>query len=435
MSYFKKNKDNYKYPMIKWAKDLFPICRSLTGDGAIKTIKYFIKLNKEFKVIKFKSGKKVFDWTIPDEWNIKDAYIQHESGKKFAQFKKLNLHVVGYSTPINKVLSKNELLKKVYTLKKQPGHTPYVTSYYKKNWGFCMSENEKKKLPQGKYRVFINSSLKKGNLNIIHSKFKGKSSKEIFFSSYFCHPSMANNELSGPVLMNALMLYLKKTYPNPKYSYRFVLLPETIGSIAYLSKFKRELKKNVICGLNLTCVGDERKYSIIHSPSEKTLADQALNSALIGYKNVKKYSFLQRGSDERQYCSPGIDLPLACFSRSKYYPEYHTNKDDFKVVTQKGLSQSFEVVKNIIDSFETGLYPKYKYLCEPNLGKRNMYHTISSKHDEDTLYSNYDPFIKKNILAYANGKRSIFEISNILQLPLSRFLEQYKILKLNNLIK
>ena len=417
-------------PMIKWAKDLFPLCRSLTGAGTKKTLRYFKNINKEFKILKFKSGKKVFDWKIPLEWNIRDAYIEHESGKKFCSFKKNNLHVVGYSYPINKILKKKDLLKNIYTQKDQKDSIPYVTSYYKKHWGFCISENELKKLPQGKFRAFIDSDLKKGDLEIMHATLKGLSKKEIFFSSYVCHPSMANNELSGPVLLNAIMQYLKKNYKKRKYTYRFVLLPETIGSIAYLSKFKNQLKKNVFAGYNLSCVGDERAYSIIHSPSANTIADQSLLSALIGKKNLKVYSFLDRGSDERQYCSPLINLPMCGFSKSKEFPEYHTDKDNFKVVTKKGLSQSLQVFKNIIDSFEIGIYPKTNIICEPNLGKRNLYPTLSQKgsHNEE-IYN------RLNLIAYANGINNIFEISKILNVNLRVLLNELKILKRNKVIK
>ena len=416
--------------MIKWAKDLFPLCRSLTGAGTKKTLRYFKNINKEFKILKFKSGKKVFDWKIPLEWNIRDAYIEHESGKKFCSFKKNNLHVVGYSYPINKILKKKDLLKNIYTQKDQKDSIPYVTSYYKKHWGFCISENELKKLPQGKFRAFIDSDLKKGDLEIMHATLKGLSKKEIFFSSYVCHPSMANNELSGPVLLNAIMQYLKKNYKKRKYTYRFVLLPETIGSIAYLSKFKNQLKKNVFAGYNLSCVGDERAYSIIHSPSANTIADQSLLSALIGKKNLKVYSFLDRGSDERQYCSPLINLPMCGFSKSKEFPEYHTDKDNFKVVTKKGLSQSLQVFKNIIDSFEIGIYPKTNIICEPNLGKRNLYPTLSQKgsHNEE-IYN------RLNLIAYANGINNIFEISKILNVNLRVLLNELKILKRNKVIK
>ena len=204
-----------KKKMIKWAKNLFPICRSLISEGNRETIKYFRKINPEFKILKFKSRTKVFDWIIPDEWMIKDSYLKHESGKKFAEFKKSNLHVVNYSQPINKIFTKKEILKKIFTEKSMPDAIPYVTSYYNKDWGFCLSENDKKKLPNGKYKAFIDSKFKKSYLDIAEAVIKGKSKKEIFFSSYICHPSMANNELSGPVLLNALLLYLKENYKKP----------------------------------------------------------------------------------------------------------------------------------------------------------------------------------------------------------------------------
>ncbi len=420
-----------KFPMIKWAKDLFPICRSLTGEGNRKTLKYFINLNPELKILKFKSGKKVFDWNIPNEWNIKDAYLQHESGKKFAEFKKKNLHLVGYSTPVNKTLNKKELLKRIFTQPDQPDVVPYVTSYYNKTWGFCMSDIEKNKLPNGKYKVFIDSSLKKGNLDTAHCLIKGKRNQEILFSSYICHPSMANNELSGPVLLNAILLYLKSTYKKPNYSYRFILVPETIGAIAYISKYFSILKKRVISGYQLTCTGDERAYTAVHTPNLNTLSDHAITSALIGLKNVKEFSFKHRGSDERQYCAPGVELPVCSFSRSKDYPEYHTDKDDFKIVTQKGLEGSFNVMKNIIDAFETGIYPRNVYLCEPNMGKRNLY---TSSISQKGVYAK-ELYTRKHLLAYANGKRSIFEISNILKIPLKTLLDQYKILKLKKVLK
>ena len=430
-----KNK-NKKYPMLKWAKDLFPLCRSLTGNGTAQTLRYFKKINIKFKIIQFKSGKKVFDWAIPKVWNIRNAYLEHESKKKYAEFKKCNLHVVGYSYPINKKISKKELIKNIFTQKNQPNSIPYVTSYYKKKWGFCMSEKQKQKLPSGMYRVLIDSDLKNGSMEIMHANLKGRKKNEIFFSSYVCHPSMANNELSGPVLLNALMKYIEEFYPKPNYTYRFVLHPETIGSIAYLSKFKNILQKNVICGFNLSCVGDSRAYSLIHSPSGNNLADQALKSSLIGKKNVKHYSFLDRGSDERQYCSPKINLPFCGFSRSKNYPEYHTNKDDFKVVTEKGLQGSFEVMKSIIDAFETSAFPKNKIYCEPNLGKRNLYPTTSQKGNYLSKAGKNiteEINLRSNLIAYADGKRSIFEISNLLNLNLEKVCSEYKILKENKI--
>ena len=414
--------------MIQWAKDLFPLCRSLTGKGTQQTLRYFKRINPEFKIFSFKSGTKVFDWVIPNEWNIMDAYIKHESGRKYCDFKKHNLHIVGYSMPINKSFNKKELLKYIYTEKKQPNSIPYVTSYYKKRWGFCMSENGKKKLPSGKYTVFINSSLKKGVMELMDAKIKGRNKKEIFFSSYVCHPSMANNELSGPVLLNALLKYIKKAYPRSNYSYRFVLLPETIGSITYINKNLDNLKKNVICGFNLTCVGDERAYSYVSSKNGNTLADEAIKATLINKKKVNRYNFRDRGSDERQYCSPKVNLPLVAFSRSRDYPEYHTNKDDFKVVTSKGLQESFEVIKDVIDVFECCLYPKTNFFCEPNMGKRNLYPTISKK------FTYTDSKTRMDIIAFSDGKTSLFKIAELINKPLKKVIEGCKILKKNKII-
>ena len=419
-----------KFQMLKWAKDLFSICRSITGDGTRMTLSYFEKINPEFRRLKFKTGQKVFDWEIPKEWNIKDAYLEHESGERYAEFKKCNLHIVGYSKPVNKKISKKELLNYIHTQKDQPDSIPYVTSYYKERWGFCLSENQKNKLPDGNYKVIIDSELKNGNLELSDAIFKGKTKKEIFFSSYICHPSMANNELSGPVLLNAIMHYIKSNYPKSKFTYRFVLLPETIGSIAYLSKFMKVMKSNMICGFNLTCVGDERAYSYVGSRKGNTLADDAIEAALFGLSNVKKYSYLDRGSDERQYCAPGIDLPVCCFSRSRSeYPEYHTHKDNFNVVTQKGLEGSFNVVKKIIDAIELELYPKTTMFGEPNLGKRGLYSTLSQKGKYDNTQ------LRMNLIAQSDGMTNIFKIAKLLKEPLDKLCNEYSLLKSKKVLK
>lgn len=419
-----------EYPMIEWAKDLFPICRSLTGKGTRETIAYFQKINPSIKQHSFKTGESVFDWEIPKEWEINDAYIEHESGQRFAQFKDHNLHILGYSSPINKVMSKEELLPHIYTQPDQPDLIPYVTSYYKERWGFCMSHNEKEKLPERKYRVVVDSRLFEGELNVADAIIRGDLEKEIFFSSYICHPSMANNELSGAVLLSALLKYVSEHYKKPKYSYRFVLIPETIGSIAYLSKNLEQMQKNIVSGFNLSCVGDERAYSHVQSRFGKNLADRALESAMIDLDNVHTYSFLSRGSDERQYCAPGIDLPLCGFCRSKYgeYPEYHTDADNFDVVTQEGLMGAFNVMKNIIDAFELGITPKTNVLCEPQLGKRNLYPTISQKGQHNSVKTRMD------FLAYADGKTSVFDIAKIINKPLHLVTEEVKILSKNGLI-
>jgi aminopeptidase-like protein len=348
--------------MIAWMKDMWNYPRSLTGHGTRRTLEYLKNINPDLCIHSFKSYTKVFDWEIPDEWNIYDAYIEHESGKRFAEFSVNNLHVLGYSTPCDINISLDELSSHIYTQPDQPDLIPYVTSYYSDRWGFCMSENDKRNLPKGKYHVVIDAKKGPGSLELADLKINGESSNEIFFSTNVCHPSMANNELSGPVISTALIQYVKEKYPNPKYTYRFVFVPETIGSITYLSKHLEELQENIVCGFNLSCVGDERAYSHINSRMGDNLADNALQAALIGLDNVVTYSFLERGSDERQYCSPGVDLPICGFSRTKYgkYPEYHTSADNFDVVTEEGLNGSIDVMSSIIDAFEIGLFPKHQ---------------------------------------------------------------------------
>ena len=423
---------NYsKKSLFKHLEELFPICRSITGEGIRKTLSYFESYHTELKRLKFNSGEKVFDWEIPLEWNITDAYIEHiNSKKRYAEFKKNNLHVVGYSYPVNKVLNFEELIKRIHTLNENENWIPYITSYYKKYWGFCMTSKEKKTLPKGAYRIFIDSNLKKGTLDLSHAILKGESKKEILFSSYVCHPSMANNELSGPVVLNAILDYLKKNYKNRKYTYRFILQPETIGAISYLAKYKNTLTKNVICGFNLSCVGDEKAYSYVSSPYGDTLADKAIFAAINKFKNFKQYSYLDRGSDERQFCAPGIRLPLITFSKSKFgkYPEYHSSGDNLGIVSNKGLMDSFKVFKNIIDAFETGLYPKLKTYGEPQLGKRNLYPNLS------TLQVTHPAKFRMDFLAYCDGKSSIFDICKILNCDLESLNKEYKLLKNNNLL-
>jgi len=422
----------YGKMMIDMAKELYPINRSITGEGVRKTldlIKKKVPLKKKF----FKSGKKVFDWTIPKEWNIKKAYILDlKKNKKYANFNVNNLHIVGYSQPINKIITLDELKKHIHTDKNNKNAIPYVTSYYKKTWGFCLSQKDLSSIKNKRYKVVIDSSFKDGVLDYGEILLSGKSKKEILFSSYICHPSMVNNELSGPVINVALIDYINNL-KNKKYSYRFIFVPETIGSIAYINKNLKKLKKDVLAGFIINCAGDSRDYSFVQTPQKDTFADEIMKSSFIGLKKKSIYEFKDRSSDERQYCSPGVELPVCSFSRSKAgsktFPEYHTSDDNFDLVNQKGLQESFEIFKNIIDALELNSFPKAKNKCEPFLTKRNMYPTISDKnHIEKDLVNLLD------ILAYSNGKRSVFQISNILNLKLKSCLKILKILKKNDLI-
>ena len=280
-----------------------------------------------------------------------------------------------------------------------------------------------KKIETMKYKVYIDSNFSNGYLECSHALLKGELKKEVFFSSYACHPSMANNELSGPVLLNKILLYIKSNYPKSKYSYRFYLGPETIGSISYLSKFHQIMKKNIFCGFNLSCVGDEKNYTLIKSRNGNTMSDKALYSSIFLKKNKKIYDFLKRGSDERQYCSPGIDLPIATFCKTRFgdYPEYHTSDDNLNIVSEKGLEESFNVIKDIVDALEIGVKPVSEIYCEPNLGKRNLYPKISmaGKHNNNIK-------LRRDLIAFSDGQNDLFDIAIKLKSPLSLIIQEYK---------
>jgi Uncharacterized protein conserved in bacteria with an aminopeptidase-like domain len=272
-------------------------------------------------------------------------------------------------------MSLDDLGPHLFTQPDQPDWIPYVTSYYSPNWGFCLSEHEKQRLPHGDYRVLIDSELSTGQMLYAEAHIAGDSADEVLFSSYICHPSMANNELSGPVLLVKLLQHLSQAGTKPKLSYRFVLVPETIGSLVYLSKSLDSLRQSVVAGFVLSCVGDERAFSHIETRSGTSLADDALRAAFKGRANPRYYSFKHRGSDERQYGAPGIDLPVAGFCRSKYgeFPEYHTSADNFDVVTERGLEESFDLMAEIIAAFEIGLRPRSQCLGEPQMSRRGLY--------------------------------------------------------------
>tara|TARA_Y100001970_G_C14243249_1_gene866240 strand:+ start:963 stop:2276 length:1314 start_codon:yes stop_codon:yes gene_type:complete len=433
---------NNSLEIFNLAKKLWPLNRSITGKGTLDTLKVLKKICKNLKIKNIKSGKKVFDWNIPKEWKINEAFIINPNGKKICDFKKNNLHVVNYSIGVNKILNLKELKKKLFSIPEQPKAIPYRTSYYSKNWGFCISHNDKKKLINGKYKIKIDAKHFDGKLSYGEILIKGKSKKEIFLSTYICHPSMANNELSGP----CVLIYLAKWINNfkaRKFSYRIVFIPETIGSIAYLSKNLKKMKKNIFAGYNLSCIGDDRSISFLPSRKGDSMSDRvALHVLNKNFPKYKKYSWLERGSDERQYCSPGVDLPICSVMRSKYgtYKEYHTSLDKLNtVVSPKGLKKSFEIYKNIILTLEKNTYLKTTNLCEPNLGKRNLYDSIGGQAKKGTKLSRrFKSRSILNILSYSDGKNSILDISekcgiNLFELnKLTKLLIKKKLIKLLN---
>lgn len=403
------------------ANKIFPYCRSITGKGVrqtIEDIKEFIEkdIDVRLKVYGIPSGTQVFDWTVPKEWIIRKAYIEDEAGCKIVDMENNNLHVLGYSTPVDKWVDLEELLTHIYTQPDQPDVIPYVTSYYKERYGFCMSENQKTSLKPGKYHMFIDSELIDGELNYAEIVIPGESSKEIFFSTYFCHPSMANNECSGPALSAALVRYVA-SMKQRRFTYRFIYIPETIGSITYLSQgdHLKHMKETMIAGFNMSCVGDDRDYSIVESRYADTLADKVLKNVLEFHTNghYSRYSFLRRGSDERQFNAPGIELPVVCYCRTKFgaYPEYHTSADNMGLVSPSGFQGSFEVMTQVIDALELNRRYRVTVLGEPQLGKRGLYPTISQKgsYNEVTAMMNF--------IAYADGKSDLLDISNRIGVP------------------
>lgn len=400
--------ENLGKEMYGWAVDLFPINRSLTGHGVRQTLQYIKNIIPEMEINEVPSGTKCFDWTVPQEWNCDDAYILDPDGNKICDFKVNNLHVVGYSTPIDKEVDLEELKEHLYWIEDQPTAIPYITSYYSPRWGFCLSFNEFKKLKKGTYKVKINSELIDGSLTYGEVKLRGESDKEIFLSTYVCHPSMANNELSGPVVTTALVKFIK-SLKDRKYSYRIVFIPETIGSITYISRNIDNMKKNIIAGFNISCVGDDRCFSYIPSRYGNSLSDKVSKHVL---KNIDyvEYSFLDRGSDERQYCSPGVDLPIATICRTKYgqYPEYHTSLDDLTLISPTGLYGGYEKLMKAIELLEKNNYYKVNVSCEPQLGKRGLYPTISTKETGAIVRD------MMNFIAYADGNNDLIDIANII---------------------
>lgn len=420
--------------MINLAQNLWPIARSITGDGFKESLDILeAHSGVEFNKIKFKSGESVFDWEIPQEWNINEAYIEDPKGSQFCKVSENNLHIVGYSTPIDAVMDLDELQAHLHSLPDQPAAIPYVTSYYEKNWGFCITDEERRLLKPGKYRVKIDSSLEDGELVIGEVLIQGKLREEVLISTYLCHPSMANNELSGPVVTVELIRHLM-SMDNPRYTYRVLFLPETIGSIAYLSRNLDSMKKNIIAGFNVTCVGDNRAYSYLPSRKGNTLSDKVAKHVLQQIDpEFKTYTWLNRGSDERQYCAPGIDLPIASIMRTKYgeYPEYHTSLDQIgTVVTEEGLLGGFLALRNAIDLIENNK----KFICttlgEPHLGKHGIYPQISK-------LGNYTPELKNltHVISMSDGQADCIDIANAIGISaltvsqISEFLQKLGILK------
>lgn len=393
----------------KYFDRLWPICRSITGDGLRESLKIISEL-APLEITEVSSGTKVLDWTIPEEWNIEDAWIETPSGERICEFKKNNLHVLNYSIPIDKVLSYEELEPHLHSIPSMPEAIPYLTSYYSEKWGFCIDHNSKEKLSkEGQYRAVIKSKKEAGSLTYGEAVLKGSSDREILFSTYLCHPSMAINELSGPLVTAFLYQEISKI-PNRKYTYRFLFAPETIGVIAYLEREGKHLMEKLDAGYVITCVGHEGKFTYKRSKRKNSLADRAAEHVLKHSPfEVESMNFKIGGSDERQYCSPGFNLPVGSVMRTMYkeYPEYHTSLDNESILSYKGLRETVEMYRDIVQCLE--LNEKYKNTIafgEPQLGKRGLYPSTNElEQDKEHLYK------LLHFLAYADGEHDLIEIA------------------------
>lgn len=353
------------------------------------------------------SGTHALDWTVPDEWNIRDAYVADLAGNRLIDFRTSNLHVVGYSEPVDAVMERGELEPHLYSLADQPDAIPYVTAYYTRTWGFCLAQLHRDQLGSGPFRVVIDSTLAAGSLTYADAVIRGETNEEVLLSTYVCHPSMANNELSGPVVTVALGRWLS-SLPRRRYTYRLVFAPETIGAIVYLARHLDHLRASVRAGWVVTCIGDDRAYSYVPSRLGATLADRVSRSVLdASVPGWVEYSFLDRGSDERQWCSPGADLPVCSVMRSKYgtYPEYHTSLDGLEVVTPTGLQGGLDVLRRCIGLIESNRRWRTVTPGEPQLGPRGLYPTTSFKG------SATDARMMMNVLAYCDGDHDVIRLA------------------------
>ena len=354
-------------------QELYPLTRSITGAGLRATVRR-LGVEVPLDITEVPSGTTVFDWSVPDEWVIEDAYIEHESGRRFAQFREMNLHVVGYSTPIDAVMTLDELRPHLHSLPDQPEFVPFVNSYYKPGWGFCLAHREFVSLPQGKYRVVIRSRIYPGSLTLAEHVHSGSSPEEILIFAHDCHPSLANDNLSGLVVAARLAKFLAKR--KTRYTYRFLFAPATIGSITWLATNERKLP-NIRHGLVLSLLGDGGPLHYKKSRGGKHAVDRAAWHVLrTEFPSARLLEFSPWGYDERQFCSPGINLPMGRLTRTPNgeFIEYHTSGDNIDFVLPQALGESWLACLKIFEALEADTsYVNLSPKGEPQLGRRGLY--------------------------------------------------------------
>ncbi|MBZ5634679.1 MAG: DUF4910 domain-containing protein [Acidobacteriia bacterium] len=414
--------------LYSFAEELFPICRSITGSGIRQTLSV-IQERIPIETVEVPTGTAAFDWTIPTEWNIRDAYIKSPNGKRVVDFQKNNLHVVNYSVPVHATMSLSELRPHLFTIPDHPEWIPYRTSYYQENWGFCLSHNQLLALTDSNYEVRIDSTLANGHLTYGEFYIPGELADEVLISCHACHPSLANDNLSG--LAVATFLAGRLSQRRLRYSYRFLFIPGTIGAITWLARNGKAVSQ-IRHGLVLTCLGDSGGFHYKKSRRGKTEIDRAAAHVLRHLSESSEIlEFSPDGYDERQYCSPGFNLPVGCLMRSVWgkFPEYHTSADNLDFIRPDKLAESLRVCGAILDVLENNRrYCNQSPFCEPQLGRRGLYRSTGSPADGGELSA------RLWVLNLSDGNHSLLDIAERADLPFPLISDAAELLHQNGLL-
>jgi aminopeptidase-like protein len=406
--------DSLGKAMHDFIKELFPICRSITGEGVRQTLR-LIEKRIPLEIHEVPSGTKVFDWTVPLEWNVTDAYIANEAGARLIDFKANNLHIMSYSTPINKKMRLGDLRSHLFSLPDHPDWIPYRTSYYQENWGFCIRHKDLSQFHDEEYHVVIESSLKPGSLTYGESYLPGESSDEILVSCHVCHPSLCNDNLSGIAV--AGMLAQAMAARSRRYSYRFLFIPGTIGSITWLARNEHNTSR-IKHGLVLTGLGDAGKMTYKKSRQGQAEIDQAMVHVLRHSGDAYTVQdFSPYGYDERQFCSPGFNLAVGCVMRTPHgqYPEYHSSADNLEFVKEKSLAQSYAHCLSTFELLEKNrVYLSQNPKCEPQLGRRGLYRAVAGQQDKQSR-----ELAMLWVLNGSDGTQTLLDIAERADLPFS----------------
>jgi aminopeptidase-like protein len=404
---------NWTYPrqatgedIYRFISELYPICRSITGEGARETLRLIGK-RIPLEIYEVPSGTPVFDWVVPKEWNIKDAYIKSPQGEKVVDFRNSNLHVINYSVPVHRKISLDELKKHLFAMPEHPDWIPYRTAYYKEDWGFCLTHNQLLALNEGEYEVCIDATLEPGSLSYGECYLTGQTTDEVLITTHICHPSLCNDNLSG-IAVTTLLASLLSGF-ELRYSYRFLFIPATIGSITWLCRNESKLP-NIKHGLVVTLLGDPGQSTYKKSRCGIAAIDRAAAHVLkhsgAAYSVVDFHPY---GYDERQFCSPGFNLPVGCLMRTPNgcFPEYHSSADDLSFVQPEYLADSFSKCVSILYILENNRsYLNKNPKCEPQLGKRGLYRVIGGAGD-----GGVDTVSLLWVLNLSDGKHSLLDIA------------------------